>query len=158
MQFDFHSTRSILVQRGGSTQLAKIAREQGANKVLIVTDPGVLSAGLLEKALPQFKELGIPVHIFSDVQADPPVAVIEMAVQVAQEYQADCVIGFGGPSGSLSYSRVGFTPTTKSRPTSFLDGAGSPVVVGRFGKTNNMERVMRRAMKSKQVLRWNLDS
>ena len=98
MQFDFHSTRSILVQRGGSTQLAKIAREQGANKVLIVTDPGVLSAGLLEKALPQFKKLGIPVHIFSDVQADPPVAVIEMAVQVAQEYQADCVIGFGGGS------------------------------------------------------------
>lgn len=98
MQFDFHSTRSILVQRGGATQLAKIAQEQGARKVLIVTDPGVLSAGLLEKSLPQFKELHIPVHIFSDVQADPPVAVIEKAVQVAQEYQADCVIGFGGGS------------------------------------------------------------
>lgn len=98
MQFDFHSTRSILVQRGGATQLAKIAQEQGARKVLIVTDPGILSAGLLEKSLPQFKELHIPVHIFSDVQADPPVAVIEKAVQVAQEYQADCVIGFGGGS------------------------------------------------------------
>lgn len=98
MQFDFHSTHSILVQRGGSSHLAKIAQEQGASKVLIVTDPGVLSAGLLEKALPQFKELHIPVHIFSDVQADPPVAVIEKAVQVAQEYQADCVIGFGGGS------------------------------------------------------------
>ena len=98
MQFDFHSTRSILVQRGGSTQLAKIAQEQGASKVLIVTDPGVLSAGLLEKSLPQFKDLHMPVHIFSDVQADPPVAVIEKAVQVAQEYQADCIIGFGGGS------------------------------------------------------------
>ena len=98
MQFDFYSTRSILVKRGGSAQLAKLAQEQGASKVLIVTDPGVLSAGLLEKALPQFKELHIPVHLFSDVQADPSVAVIEKAVQVAQEYQADCVIGFGGGS------------------------------------------------------------
>ena len=98
MQFDFYSTRSILVKRGGSAQLAKLAQEQGASKVLIVTDPGVLSAGLLEKALPQFKELHIPVHIFSDVQADPSVVVIEKAVQVAQGYQADCVIGFGGGS------------------------------------------------------------
>ena len=98
MQFDFHSTRSILVQRGGASQLAKIAQEQGARRVLIVTDPGVLSAGLLEKALSQFKELHMPVHIFSDVQADPPVEVIEKAVEVAQEYKADCVIGFGGGS------------------------------------------------------------
>mgnify|MGYP000670961585 CR=1 FL=1 len=125
MQFDFHSTRSILVERGGSTQLAKIAQEQGASKVLIVTDPGVLSAGLLEMALPQFKELHIPVHVFSDVQADPPVVVIEKAVQVAQEYRTDCVIGFGGgaaldvakvvgvaathPGDILEYVKSGFT-------------------------------------------------
>ena len=98
MQFDFHSTRSILVQRGGSVQLAKMTQDQGARKVLIVTDPGVLAAGLLEKALPQFKKLNIPVHIFSDVRADPPVVVIEAAVQVAQENQIDCVVGFGGGS------------------------------------------------------------
>jgi alcohol dehydrogenase class IV len=98
MQFDFHSTRSILVQRGGSVQLAKMTQDQGARKVLIVTDPGVLAAGLLEKALPQFKKLNIPVHIFSDVRADPPVEVIEAAVQVAQENQIDCVVGFGGGS------------------------------------------------------------
>ena len=98
MQFDFHSTRSILVQRGGSTELAKITRDQGASKVLIVTDPGVLAAGLLEKALPQFKALHIPVHIFSEVQADPSVSIIEAAVKVAQDYQVDCIVGFGGGS------------------------------------------------------------
>ena len=98
MQFDFHSTRSILVQRGGSTQLAKITREQGASKVLFITDPGVLRAGLLEKSLSQFRELGIPVHIFSDVQADPPLSIIEAAVKVAQECKVDCIVGFGGGS------------------------------------------------------------
>jgi len=98
MQFDFHSTRSILVQRGGSTELAKMTRNQGASKVLIVTDPGVLAAGLLEKALPQFKALHIPVHIFSEVQADPSVSIIEAAVKAAQDYQVDCIVGFGGGS------------------------------------------------------------
>jgi alcohol dehydrogenase class IV len=98
MQFDFHSTRSILVQRGGSTQLAKITRDQGANKVLIVTDPGVLAAGLLKKTLLEFQALSIPVHIFSDVQADPPVEVINLAVKFAQECKVDCIVGFGGGS------------------------------------------------------------
>jgi alcohol dehydrogenase class IV len=98
MQFDFHSTRSILVQRGGAAELAKITRDQGARKVLIVTDPGVLAAGLLEKALPQFEALHIPVHIFSEVQADPSVSIIEAAVKVAQDYQVDCIVGFGGGS------------------------------------------------------------
>jgi len=98
MQFDFHSSRSILVERGGSANLAKRIQERGAKSVLIITDPGVLSAGLLNKALPQFKELNLPVQIFSDVQADPPVAVIDSAVKAAQECKADCIVGFGGGS------------------------------------------------------------
>ena len=98
MQFDFHSTRSILVERGGSANLAKRIQERGGKSVLIVTDPGVLSAGLLNKALHQFKELHLPVQIFSDVQADPPVSVIASAVKAAKEFKADCIVGFGGGS------------------------------------------------------------
>ncbi len=98
MQFDFHSTRSILVERGGSANLAKRIQERGGKSVLIVTDPGVLSAGLLNKALHQFKELNLPVQIFSDVQADPPVSVIASAVKAAKEFKADCIVGFGGGS------------------------------------------------------------
>jgi alcohol dehydrogenase class IV len=98
MQFDFHSTRSILVERGGSANLAKRIQERGGKSVLIVTDPGVLSAGLLNKALPQFKELGIALEIFSDVQADPPVGVIDSAVKVGQQCKADFIVGFGGGS------------------------------------------------------------
>ena len=98
MQFDFHATRSILVKRGGAENLAKIIQERGGKSVLIITDPGVLSAGLLDKVIPQFKELGLPVQIFSDVQADPPVSVIEEAVKVSQECMADYIVGFGGGS------------------------------------------------------------
>ena len=98
MQFDFHSTRSILVERGGSNNLAKRIAERGGRSALIVTDPGVLSAGLLDKVMPQFKEIGLPVQIFSDVQADPPVSVIDAAVKAAQASKSDYIIGFGGGS------------------------------------------------------------
>jgi len=98
MQFDFHSTRSILVERGGSANLAKRIQERGGRSAMIITDPGVLSAGLLNKALPQFKGLGIALEIFSDVQADPPVSVIDSAVKVGQQCKADFIVGFGGGS------------------------------------------------------------
>ncbi len=98
MKFDFHSTRSILVERGGAINLAKRIEERGGKSVLIVTDPGVLSAGLLNKVLPQFKELGLPLQIFLDVEADPPVAVVDSAVKAAQQCKADYIVGFGGGS------------------------------------------------------------
>lgn len=98
MHFDFHSTRSILVERGGASNLAKRLQERGYKSILIVTDPGVLSAGLLDKALILFKELSLPFQVFSDVQADPPVPVIEAAIAMAQSCSADCIVGFGGGS------------------------------------------------------------
>ncbi len=98
MQFDFHTTRSIFLQRGSSANLATIIKERGGKRVLIVTDPGVLSAGLLEKSLFGFKSSGLYVQIFSDVQADPSISVINNAVSNALESRADYIVGFGGGS------------------------------------------------------------
>ena len=59
MQFDFHSTKSIIVKRGGSSDLAKIIQDRNGSSVFIVTDPGVLSAGLLDYSLLSFKSQGL---------------------------------------------------------------------------------------------------
>jgi alcohol dehydrogenase class IV len=98
MKFNFYSTHSILVERGGSCQLAKIIGERGGSSVLIVTDPGVIAAGLLDAVISKFKSLKIRFEIFSDVQADPPVSVIDQAIEAAQRYRSDYIVGFGGGS------------------------------------------------------------
>jgi len=98
MDFDFHSTRSILVERGGAKNLAKRISDRGGTSALIVTDRGVLSAGLLDETMPQFKELGLQVRIYSDVLADPPESVIDDAVKAAQDSKVDFIVGFGGGS------------------------------------------------------------
>ena len=115
MQFDFHSTRSILVERGGAAHLAKRIQERGGKSALIVTDPGVLSAGLLNPSLSQFTELGIALTIYSEVQADPPVEVIEQAVKVAQECRADFIVGFGGGSSMDVAKLVALLASGKER-------------------------------------------
>ncbi len=115
MQFDFHSTRSILVERGGAANLAKIIQARGGRSVLIITDPGVLSAGLLGPSQQGFKDLGIALDVFSRVQADPPISVIENAVNAAQQCRADYIVGFGGGSSMDVAKLVALLATGKER-------------------------------------------
>jgi alcohol dehydrogenase class IV len=98
LNFEFHATRSIVVERGGSQKLAERVRTMGARSVLVVTDAGVMSAGLLENVLPGFRKVGLSVATFSDVVADPPESVIAAALSSAEAAKADFVVGFGGGS------------------------------------------------------------
>lgn len=115
MQFDFHSTRSILVERGGAANLAKIIQARGGKSVLIITDPGVLSAGLLSQSQQGFKDLRIALDVFSQVQADPPISVIENAVNAAQQCRADYIVGFGGGSSMDVAKLVALLATGKEK-------------------------------------------
>lgn len=96
--FEFHNTRSLVVERGGAAKLHERIAAMGCRSVLIVTDPGLLAAGVLEGALDGLANHGLRATVFSDVQADPPEYVILAAVAAARTAEADCVVGFGGGS------------------------------------------------------------
>ncbi len=96
--FEFHNTRSLVVERGGAAKLHERIAAMGCRSVLIVTDPGLLAAGVLEGALAGLANHGLRATVFSDVQADPPEHVIVAAVAAARTAEADCVVGFGGGS------------------------------------------------------------
>jgi alcohol dehydrogenase class IV len=98
LSFEFQSTKATLVSPGSSAKLGELAKGFNCRSVLIVTDKGVEKAGLLSAALNGFAAQGIAVSIFSDVQADPPVSVIEQAVECAVANKADGVVGLGGGS------------------------------------------------------------
>lgn len=96
--FSFASAASLQLQRGGAKQLADYAARLGAHSVLLITDPGVVAAGLCDAALASFAESDIALSLFTEVEADPPEASIFAAVAEAQSLNADCIIGFGGGS------------------------------------------------------------
>ena len=96
--FSFRTAQSIVVERGGANRLASQVRSLGGRSVLIVTDAGVVSSGLLTNVLQGFEGEAIRYRVFRDVQADPPESVIEAAVRSACSLQADCVVGLGGGS------------------------------------------------------------
>lgn len=94
----FNTTPSILVERGAAARLAERVRNMNCRSVLLVTDPGVLGAGLLQPVIEDFERTGVALQVFAEVQADPPESVIQAAVDAALDCSADCVIGFGGGS------------------------------------------------------------
>jgi|TARA_R110001592_G_scaffold185424_1_gene429418 alcohol dehydrogenase class IV len=96
--FTFNTTKSVICEPGAIKRLGEIAKEHMGNKVLLVTDPGLIKAGLLDAATKSLGEAGVQYELFDGVVADPPVSVVEAALADAREAGIDGVIGFGGGS------------------------------------------------------------
>jgi alcohol dehydrogenase len=96
--FLFSTVSDVVVGVDSSKQLGDMLVSMGVRRVLIVTDPGIIQFGLLESALASVQKHNIAVHIYSDVVADPPASVVVSAVEAAQDFACDGVVGFGGGS------------------------------------------------------------
>ncbi|MFJ3261492.1 iron-containing alcohol dehydrogenase [Pseudomonas sp. NPDC086581] len=96
--FSFATTAQILCESGSAARLGELCRERGAQRVLIVTDPGITRLNMLEGVLPGFAAAGVAVEVFDQVLADPPESIVLEASDQARRMAAQLVIGFGGGS------------------------------------------------------------
>lgn len=101
--FQFHSPASIVVETGAAARIGDFIHAQKATNtairsLFVVTDVGVLRAGLLDAALSNLRDKGISVEVFSNVEADPSSQTVETAAQAARDANVDAVLGFGGGS------------------------------------------------------------
>lgn len=98
MDYTFRSVRHIVCESGALARIGGLMKNLGASRVLIVCDPGMVTLGFADNAKASLAEAGIAVDIFSDVAADPPVAMVIEAVTRAKAFAADGVVGLGGGS------------------------------------------------------------
>jgi len=96
--FTFSTTRTIINEAGAARRLATICEEQGARSVMLVTDEGIIGAGLLERILPSFQQSALQLTVFKDVEADPSDTTVMAATEAARRANVDYVVGFGGGS------------------------------------------------------------
>src|SRR5262245_6480190 len=98
LKFAFRTAHAVLVEAGSSGKIGDQVAALDARSVLIVTDKGIVAAGLLDGALASLKAKNIKVDLFTEVVADPPEDIVLKAALVAQESGAECIIGLGGGS------------------------------------------------------------
>ena len=94
----FNTTRSIVCEPGAIGQLGEICASLSPGKVFLVTDPGIIAAGLHEPALDSLSSAGPACSVFQNVKADPPEGIVLNALDLARNQKIGTVVGLGGGS------------------------------------------------------------
>lgn len=121
MNFNFLATPRIVCQSGGLGQLGSLAQGLSVSRAFVITDPGIVACGFAVQALAALAAAGIVGEIFDKVQADPPIGVVEAAVEAARAFGADGVIGLGGGS-SLDTAKVVAAAVATGQPVADMIG------------------------------------
>src|SRR5688572_28262194 len=98
LPFTFNTTPTLIVGPGTLARIGEIAATRLGPRVLLVTDAGLVRAGLVGPALDHLARAGVAVEVYDQVVADPPEAVVLDAVDRARTFGAAAVIGLGGGS------------------------------------------------------------
>jgi alcohol dehydrogenase len=69
-----------------------------ADSVLVVTDPGVIEAGITGEVLKSLQESGISYTVFSDVEPNPRAESVMEGARIFKEHQCNGIIAVGGGS------------------------------------------------------------
>lgn len=97
--FDFMPKTQIAFGIDRSLQIGTDVKGiSGQNKVVLITDPGVMKVGLSDIILKALEMDGVEAFVFSNVQSDPTAASIDEAAEIIRQFDAKCVIGLGGGS------------------------------------------------------------
>lgn len=96
--FTFQTVPRIVFEEGASAKLGGFAAESGMKRPVLVTDAGLLKAGLLTPVMQSLSSRGCDTAVFSEVLADPPEEQVLRAVAFTREHRADGIIGLGGGS------------------------------------------------------------
>ena len=120
--FSFNTTRSLRMGAGLAGELGQITRPICGDRVLLVTDSGMMATGLVQQATDCLRAAGVEVTLFDQVQADPPEEIVLQAAQ--QALGKTGVIGFGGGS-SLDVAKLAALLAASNQPLAEAYGIGN---------------------------------
>ncbi|RMG10457.1 MAG: iron-containing alcohol dehydrogenase [Deltaproteobacteria bacterium] len=92
----FHFPTEVIFGEGAVEAFAEEASGRGLRSALVVSDPGVVKAGLTERVREALAAVGIGSTVFDEVHTNPREAEIYAGADRWQESGADCIVAVGG--------------------------------------------------------------
>src|SRR5438445_7858197 len=115
---------SILFGAGALAELPNELARAGCRRPLIVTDPGLRAAGLLERVTGVLSPAGVPFGLFEGVEPNPVEANVTEGARAYREAQCDGVVAIGGGSALDVGKAVRLRVTHEGPPAQYDDGKG----------------------------------
>ncbi len=96
--FSFELPTKIEYGVGAVGGLADVLKILNAASVLLVTDNGVVSSGLLERIIDQLEAHKLKWKIFDGVEPNPKDYNVQQGADIASRFGPDCLVALGGGS------------------------------------------------------------
>ena len=153
---------------GARHLVGRYARNFGARKVLVVSDPGVIQAGWTAQVADSLRDERIPYIIFSQVTSNPRADEVMAGVDVYQRGGCNLIVAVGGGSPMDCAKGIGIANANRRDVREFegvdqvpVPGpplicipttAGSSADVSQFAIITHLERKVKMAIVSKMVV------
>lgn len=128
--FEFTLPTRIVFGSGVIGNLPEEVRKLGHRKPLIITDKGLVRAGIVEKVENVLKDAGIQYGIFDEIEPNPRDTTVHRAAEAAKKENADMLIAIGGGSSMDTAKAAGIILKEGGRINDYegLDKVSEPIV------------------------------
>lgn len=95
---DYQLRTRLVAGEQAIKELGALAKQLNAKRVLIVSDPGVVAAGIFKIGSEQISDAGLEWFGFHELAENPSTEHVRAGLHVAQEFCPDLLVGLGGGS------------------------------------------------------------
>lgn len=129
--FDFHPATRVVFGENSIEKLGELAAEMGSKRAVLVTDRGIISAGIAKKAMDSLDKHSVECVVFDDVVENPSSLDVQKGVQFAKEHlPIDVIVGLGGGSAMDCAKGINFVLTNGGKMEDYwgTDKATKPML------------------------------
>jgi alcohol dehydrogenase len=113
--FDYQSRTRLVFGVNCVERTGELAREIGAKKILLVTDPGLVAAGHAEHVQKFLESANLKVTLFGKARENPTTRDVDECLAAAKSARVDTIIGLGGGSSMDTAKGCNFLLTNGGR-------------------------------------------
>ena len=96
--FDFQPLTRMVVGVDSIAQLGTLAAEFGIQRVLVVTDPGIVAAGHAQRGIDSLTAAGLTTETFDGARENPTTDDVNAGLEIARRFKPEMIVGLGGGS------------------------------------------------------------
>jgi alcohol dehydrogenase class IV len=105
----------IIFGRGSLNQLGHCSRRMGGDRVLLVTDPGLIATGWVDEALGYLEQESLKVIVYDNVVTNPRTHQVEQGAQEYFRKECDVIVAIGGGSPMDTAKGIAILASNKGR-------------------------------------------